>query len=329
DGERARQFFQTVHERVSAIPGVQSTSWASTAPLAGGLFKTIIKEGENPDSTAARVVATAVVTTPGDFQTLSIPLLRGRGFSAVDRASTMRVAVVNQAMADRLWPNEEAIGKRFRFFTDADYRQVVGVVKTSKYTTLGEDPQPAAFTPLEQDPSDTMVLFVRTGGEPAAALGTAQREVRALDAHVPLTNASTMHQILNQSLWPARLAAILLGVLGVLALTLASIGLYGVMAYSVTQRTREIGVRMALGADRSTVLGMVLRQGMTLVVVGLVIGVAGALGAARLVSRLLFGSAVDPATFAGVCAVLLFVAMLASYIPAWRASRLDPLQALR
>src|SRR5262245_38838963 len=330
DGERARQFFQTVHDRVSAIPGVQSTSWASTAPLAGGIFKTIIKEGENPDATSARMVATAVVTTPGYFQTLSIPVLRGRDFSEVDRASTMRVAVINQTMAERLWPSEDAIGKRFRFFTDTAYRQVVGIVKTSKYTTLGEEPQPAVFTPLAQDPSDAMVLFVRTGSDPGAALGTSQREIRTLDAHVPLNNAATMREILNQSLWPARLAAILLGILGLLALTLASIGLYGVMAYSVTQRTREIGVRMALGADRSNVLGMVLRQGMTLVVIGLAIGIVGALGTARIVSGLLFGmSAVDPTTFAGVSIVLLFVAMLASYIPAWRASRLDPLQALR
>jgi ABC-type antimicrobial peptide transport system permease subunit len=151
-----------------------------------------------------------------------------------------------------------------------------------------------------------------------------------LDAHVPLNNPFTMRRILNQSLWPARLAAILLGALGVLALTLASAGLYGVMAYSVTQRTREIGVRMALGADRSQVLTMVLRQAITLVVIGLAIGVTGALAVARVVTRLLFGmSATDPATFVGVCLILVVIAMLASYVPAWRASRLDPLRALR
>ena len=330
DGARALQFFRTVHERVGLVPGVQSTAWASSAPLTGSLFKTIIKEGDNPESTTARTIATAIVTTPGYFRTLGIPLLQGRDFADSDRESTMRVTIVNQAFADRVWPHEDPIGKRFRFYTDTSYRQVIAVAKTSKYTTVGEDPQPAAYTPLEQDPSDTMVLFVRTGGEPAAALGTAQREIRTLDSHVPLNSPYTMRVILNQSLWPARLAAILLGALGILALTLASVGLYGVMAYSVTQRTREIGVRMALGADRSRVRAMVLRQAMLLVAIGLVIGVTGALAVARVVTRLLFGmSATDPTTFGGVCLVLVVVAVLASYVPAWRASRLDPLRALR
>jgi ABC-type antimicrobial peptide transport system permease subunit len=203
------------------------------------------------------------------------------------------------------------------------------VAKTSKYTTLGEDPQAAVYTPLDQDFSDTMILFVRTAGDPAAVLGTAQHEIRALDSHVPLTNPFTMREILKQSLWPARLAAILLGTVGSLALTLASIGLYGVMAYSVTQRTREIGVRIALGADTSQVLTMVMRQAMTLVAVGLAIGVTGALAFARLVTRLLFGmSAIDPATFMGVCVLLVLVSVVASYVPAWRASRLDPIRAL-
>jgi putative ABC transport system permease protein len=330
DGPRALEFFRTVHERVGLIPGVQSTAWASGAPLTGALLKTVVKEGENPESTTARIVASAFITTPGYFQTLGIPVLQGRDFAETDRASTLRVTVVNQVLADRLWPHEAAIGKRFRFFTDTAYRQVIGVVKTSKYTTLGEDPQPAAYTPLEQDSTDAMVLLVRTGGDPAAALGTAQREIRALDAHVPLNNPFTMRAILAQSLWPARLAAILLGALGLLALTLASAGLYGVMAYSVTQRTREIGVRMALGADRRKVVTMILRQAMTLVVIGLAIGVTGAVAVARVVTRLLFGmSPIDPATFGGVSVVLLLVAMLASYVPAWRASRLDPLRALR
>ena len=330
DGERARQFFRTVHDRAGALPGVQSASWASSVPLAGSIFKTIIKEGDNPELMASRVLATAVVTTPGYFQTIGIPLLRGRDFTDTDREPSLRVAIVNQAFVDRIWPGQDPIGKRFRFFTDTSFRQVVGVAKTSKYSTLGEDPQPAVYTPLEQDFSDTMTLLVRTAGDPAPALGTAQREIRSLDRSVPLQNPFTMRTILDQSLWPARLAAILLGVVGALALTLASIGLYGVMAYSVAQRTREIGVRMAMGANRAQVLAMVLRQAMTLVGIGLVIGVAGAAALSRGVTRLLFGmSGLDPATFAGVCVVLALVAVLASYVPAWRASRLDPIKALR
>jgi putative ABC transport system permease protein len=330
DAARSVQFFRTVHERIAIVPGVQSTAWASATPLAGSLFKTIVKEGDNPESTTARLLAVAVTTTPGYFQTLGIPLVEGRDVAESDRASTLRVVVINQTFADRAWPHERPIGKRFRFFTDTSYREVIGVVKTSKYTTLGEDPQPAAYTPLDQDPGETMVLFVRTGADPAAALGTAQREIRTLDSHVPLTNPFTMREIVNQSLWPARLAAILLGTVGVLALTLASAGLYGVMAYSITQRTREIGVRMALGADRSRVLTMVLNQAMSLVLVGLAIGVAGAVAVSRVVTRLLFGmSPTDPLTFGGVCLLLVAVSTLASCVPAWRASRLDPLRALR
>jgi putative ABC transport system permease protein len=329
-GERARQFFRTVHERAGSTAGVRSTAWANAAPLTGSLLKTILKEGENPEATTSRVLATAVITTPGYFQTLGIPLLRGRDFAEIDRDQGLRVAIVNQTLADRIWPGDDPIGKRFRFFTDTGYRQVIGVVKTSKYATLGEDPQPAAYTPLDQDFSDAMILFVRTIGEPAAALGTVQREIRTLDANVPLQNPFTMREILKQSLWPARLAAILLGTVGALALTLASIGLYGVMAYSVAQRTREIGVRMAMGANRWQVLTMVLRQAMTLVAIGLAIGISGALALARVVTRLLFGmSALDPITFVGVGLLLSAVAMVASYVPAWRASRLDPIKALR
>jgi ABC-type antimicrobial peptide transport system permease subunit len=184
--------------------------------------------------------------------------------------------------------------------------------------------------PLEQNAADTMVLILRTGEQPGAVLGPAQQEIRAIDARVLLTSPSTMRDILRQSLWPARMAAILLGVLGVLALVLASVGVYGVLAYAVAQRTREIGVRMALGANRSQVLTMVLRQAMSPVLVGLVLGLAGALAISRVVARLLFGvSTTDPATFVGVAGMLLLVALVSSWLPAWRASRVDPLLALR
>jgi ABC-type antimicrobial peptide transport system permease subunit len=210
------------------------------------------------------------------------------------------------------------------------FRQVIGVAKTVKYGTLAEDPQSAVYVPLEQNPSDSMVLFLRTPGAPHSVLGPAQATIRALDTHVPLTNPTTMRDILLQSLWPARLAAILLGVLGALALVLASVGLYGLMAYSVAQRTQEIGMRMALGADAADVLKMVLRQSMGLAVTGLMLGLAGALAVSRLVARLLYGlSPMDPATFAGVAALLLGIALVASSVPAIRASRLDPLRALK
>src|SRR5262249_23079592 len=195
---------------------------------------------------------------------------------------------------------------------------------------LGENPQLAAYIPLEQEFSDLMVLFTRTNGEPAPILGTVQGELRSLDPLVPATNPFTIGQVIDTSLWAARLVAILLGVLGGLALVLASIGLYGLMAYSVSQRQQEIGVRMALGAAQPVVLRSILRQAMTLVVVGLVVGLLVAVGVSRAVATLLFGvSATDPATFTVVSLVLVGVGLVASLVPAWRASRVDPIVALR
>lgn len=329
-GPRVQQFYQTVRERAGSMAGVQSSAWASSVPLTGGFLKTVIKEGEDPASNASRNMATTIVSSPGYFQTIGIPLLGGRDFVDADRDGSVRVTVVNQTLADRLWPGEDPIGKRFRFYTDTFYYQVVGVVKTSKYMMLGEDPQPAAYVALDQNAAEAMMLVLKTAGQPSGVLGAAQHEIRAIDSHVPLTNPFTMREILKQSLWPSRLAAILLGVLGALALALASVGVYGVMAYGVAQRAREIGVRMALGANRTHVLTMVLRQAMSPVVIGLVIGVAGALAISRVVARLLFGlSTADPATFGTVGAILLLVALVASWVPAWRAARTDPLSALR
>ncbi len=330
DIARSRQFFRDIEQRIASVAGVQSTAWASAAPLTGSFFRTIIREGDNPDSNAQRNLGVVYSVSPSYFQTTSIPIVQGRQFTDADRDDSVPVAIINTTFAERLWPGEDPIGKRFRFFTDKAFREVIGVAKTVKYTTIGEDPQIAAYTAHEQTPSDTMVLLVRSATAPGAALGAVTREIHAMDTHVPLTNPFTMRDVLAQSLWPARMAAILLGVLGLLALVLASVGLYGVMAYSVAQRTREIGVRMALGADRSRVLGMVLRQAMTLVGIGLALGLGGAFAVSRVVSGLLFGlSVIDPVTFVGVAAVLTLVAALATYIPARRASRLDPLLALR
>ncbi len=330
DTPRSVQFFRTVHERIRAIGGIESAAWASGAPFTGAPFRTVFREGDDPESKSGRNLAVATVVSPGYFHALGIPLLHGRDFTDADREGTMPVAIINQTLADRFWPHQEPLGQHFRFFTERFFRTVVGVVKTVKYNTLGEDPQTAVYTALEQTPSDSMVLFLRTAGGPGGVLGTAQREIRAIDAHVPLTNPFTMREVLSQALWPPRMAAILLGVLGGLALALASVGLYGVMAYSVAQRTQEIGVRMALGANRWNVLTMVLRQSMSLAIVGLGLGLAGAVAVSRVVSRLLFGlSPLDPVTFGGVAALLVSVALVASSVPAWRASRLDPLRALR
>ncbi len=221
------------------------------------------------------------------------------------------------------------IGKRFRFFTDSFQHQIIGVARAIEYNAIGEAPEPAAYIPFGQNPSDAMTFIVRSS-DPVAALGTTFRELRTLDPLVPLSNVFVMRELRAQALWPAISAAMVLSVVGVLVLALASIGLYGMMAYAVAQRTREIGVRMALGADRSQVLRMVVRPAMGLVVIGLVIGGVGMLAVSRVMTGLLFGvSPTDPVTFGAVALLLVLVALVASYLPAARVSRFHLLNALR
>jgi len=326
---RAETFYREVEERLRARPGVAGVAWNSTAPLTGGFLRTVIPEGQEAD-TSRRLFAVANTCTPGYFAVMGTPLRRGRDFTEADRAGTLPVAVVNETLASRVWPGEDALGRRFRFIGDDRLYTIVGVVATTKYTTLGEEPAPAVFVPLAQQYSDAMVLFVRSAGDPSAALGRALDLVRGIDPQIPLVNPSTMADVLGQSLWAARMGAILLGALGLLALVLASVGLYGVLTYSVGQRQHEIGLRMALGAGRSDVMGLVLREGMTLVGVGLVLGLAGALAVSRVVAGLLYGiTPTDVPTFGGVSLVLVIVALVACGVPAFRASRLDPVVALR
>jgi predicted lysophospholipase L1 biosynthesis ABC-type transport system permease subunit len=242
----------------------------------------------------------------------------------------MPVAIVNERMAERYWPNQDPIGRAFRFDSETIARHVVGVVKTIKYQTLGETPQPAIYLPFEQNYADGLVLYVRSAGDPSQAIGTVQRELRAMDAEVPLENAASVDELIDQSLWMVKIAAGLLAVFGGLALVLASVGLYGLVAYSVNQRRRELGVRMALGAARADVLRLVLRDGMSLVLVGLVFGVGLSMLIARALASLLLGvDAIDPASFASASLLLAAVAFIGSYLPARRASRFDPLVALR
>ena len=329
DPGRAQQFFQAVSARVGAIPGVRGTSWAVNLPLFGGFSRSVFIEGHEQDKQMAGILTLANAVDVGYFETTSIPILQGRAFTEADRAGSMPVAIINDTMAHRFWPNESPIGRRFRFYTEPEYREIVGVARTVKYVTLGETPQPAAYMPLRQSQNDTMVLYVRAAGDPASLLVPVQREIRRIDGNVPIQNAQLVRDVIDQSLWAVNLGAGLLGVFGALALTLACVGLYGVLAYSVAQRTHEIGLRMALGAGRGQVLQLVLRQGLTLVAIGVVVGLAGALGVSRLIQSLLFGSAYDPVGFAAASVALLAVATLASFLPARRASRVDPLVALR
>jgi putative ABC transport system permease protein len=265
----------------------------------------------------------------GYFDAMRIALLRGRVFTDADRAGSQPVAVINDTMARRYWPDEDAVGRRFRLYGFDDYLEVVGVVETVKYQSVGEAPQPCIFLPIAQNYVDAANLYVRTAAAPTSVIGAVRAAVRDVDAEMPIPNVFTVGEIIDQSLWAAKMTAGLLAVFGVLALVLSSVGLYGILAYSVTRRQREIGLRMALGAAGGDVLRLVLRQGLTLVAVGVVIGLAGAAAVSRALASLLYGSPTDLASFGGSAIALVAVATVATLVPALRASRVDPLVALR
>ncbi|HEX9637983.1 MAG TPA: ABC transporter permease [Acidobacteriota bacterium] len=328
DQPRSEQFFRSTLERAHGIPGVRSASLASNLPLFGGFQRSVFLEGQTEEKGKGILTNTNSVDLDY-FEAMGIGFLRGRDFTELDRTESVPVAIINQAMVQRFWPDSDPLGKRFKFYGDTDYREVVGVVRTSNYTVLGEKPQPCAFIPARQNFSDFMTLYLRAEGDPAGVLATAQKEIHQLDPEMPLTNVWTIGQVIDQSLWPSKLGAALLTALGLIALLLASIGLYGVMGYWVAQNNREIGIRMAIGARQPDVLKLVLLRGMLLVGIGLGIGLVVSLAVSRLLASLLYGSATDPLAFLGTSLVLVLVALVASYVPAYRASRVDPLIALR
>ena len=330
DADHGQQFFRDVIERAKSVPGVVDASVSSNGVFGGGIAGTIFREGEQTDPNKGGTLVNFDDVTPGHFETMRIPLLRGRDFTDFDRENTTPVVVINEAMAKIVWPGEEAVGKRFAIVNTTNLLQVVGVVGTTVIGQIGEDPQPVAYFPMRQQYSPFATLVVRTTGNPEPLLGTVRTQVQQIDKNLAFTNGQTVQQILGQGLWAARMGAALLGLFGALALLLASIGIYGVLAYSVAQRTSEIGLRMALGAQPRQVLGLVLKQGMLLALIGASLGILVALPVARLASGLLYGvSATDPLTYAAITLLLMSVALLACYLPARRATRIDPLVALR
>ena len=330
---RGQQFYRDVIARASTSPGVASVTVATVGPAGsaagGGIGRTIFPEGES-ETTGYRGTMTSLDDiAPNFFDTLRIPLISGRTFNDSDRANTTMVAIANEAMAKRFWPNESAIGKRFHFFGETQLREVVGVVGNTIVNNIGEDPQPVAYLPLTQDYSPAATIQVRTTGKPETVLSTVRTQVQSIDPSLAITNVQTIGQVISQGLWAPRMGAALLALFGGLALVLAAIGVYGVLSYSVNQQTHEIGIRMALGAQPAGVLWLVIGQGLQLAGIGLLIGLIGALAATRVLSSLLFDvSTHDPVTFAAVSFVLLASAILACYIPARRATRVDPIIAL-
>ena len=329
-GEAAAAFQRTVLERVRSVPAVQSAVLGSTGLFGGGFSRTVFPEGVDPNDRRNGRLTPLNQVGPGYFETLGIPIVRGRGFAETDREGAPMVAVVNQTMARRIWPDQEAVGKRFRCFGESWIIEVVGVARDAKYFTIGEDPQPFFYFPLAQHPSAAVTLHVRTAADPAAAVGTVRAQVQSLDARMPITNVTTIRELFEQALWPARMSASLLGAFAALALVLAAIGVHGVVSYSVAERTQEFGIRMAMGARPIDMLRMVMHQTLLTTSLGAAIAMVVAYAATRGLGNLLIGvGAGDPVTFIGTLAVILTAALAASAWPAWRASRIDPLVALR
>jgi len=261
---------------------------------------------------------------------MEIPL-RGRDFTERDNKDESRFVIVNETFARRFFPGRDAIGGRFNFDGPTKpFWEIVGVAADGKYNSLGEAPQPAYYRPLFRDYNTSVALVARTTSDPNAAIAALRGELQALDSTLPTYEVKTLTEHLNVPLFPYRMAAVVLGSFGVLAVLLAAIGIYGVMSYVVAGRTREVGVRVALGARRADVLLLIMRQGMSLALIGLVAGLLVGFGAARLMVKLLFGvNPTDLITFAGVSLLLAAVAALACYLPARRAAKVDPLVALR
>ena len=327
--DRGKVFYDQLVDRAAALPGVVHAAIASGPPLAGGLARSVFPEGADT-TTRNRVLVQVNAVGTGYFETMGIPIVHGRDFTRADTAQTPRVVVINQTMAQRFWPKEDAIGKRFKFFGDTEYSTVVGIAQDSKYNTIAEAPIPFIYEAFAQRYSAGATLHIRTAGDAAAAAGSVRQLVQQLDSAVPVFNVRTLEEQVATSLQPLRTNVVLLTIFGALALLLASIGLYGVTNYSVAQRTREIGVRMALGADPGNVLRLVLGHGMLLVGVGVAVGLVVALVGAGVLSALVVGvNPRDPVTFGGTAVVLAAVALIANYIPAHRATRIDPLVALR
>ena len=330
DATRLQAFHHDVRDRVAAIPGVEAVSWASNMPFWSNASRGILIEGQQQASKSDTLTSVTNTVDLDYFKTMRIPLLQGRAFEASDQDASLPVAIINEDLARRYWPEGNVLGKSFRLAGDTVARQIVGVAKNSDYTTLGEAPQPCIYLPLRQNAGGNFNLYVRTVSDPSQVLEAVQREIKEMAPNVEVSDVRTGTTLMGQILFSARMVRGMLGIFGLLALALASVGLYGILAYSVSGRQHEIGVRMALGASRSAVLRLVVREGMWLVCVGIGIGLAISLLTGRVFSRMLFGlSPADPLSLAGASAVLILVSMLACYLPALAASRMDPMKALR
>jgi predicted permease len=329
--ERGRAFQKQVLEHARALPQIESAALTDNLPLGLNYNSSgIYIEGTEFTGASNLPIAIPIDSSPGYFDAMGIPL-RGRDFRDDENKKENRVAIVNETFAKKFLNGQDPIGRRFNWHGPKDpFFEIVGTVPSGKYNSLGEDPKPAVYTPLYRDYTGLVRLIARTRTDPRQVLSALRAEVQKLDPSISVFAAKTLKEHMGTSLFPARMAAIALGSFGVLALILAAVGIYGVMSHVVAGRTREIGLRMALGAQLSDVQKLILKQGMLLAAIGSACGLVIAFGGARMMRSLLYGvSTSDPVTFTCVALLLLGIALLACWIPARRASRVEPMIALR
>lgn len=334
DPQRVDAFYPQLLERVEGLPGVRAAAVSNSLPPDSTEFSDDFSiEGRTSGPEEPAPIAYIVRVSPGYFSALGIPMQRGRYFNPADSASSVQVAIVNETLARKLFPQEDPIGKRIN---TGDERQpfwweIVGIARDSKYNGLADDTQPVVYQPLIQARSYNVFLVVKTEATDPLSLATAVRdEIRLLDGDLPVAQVGSLEQRFDKAVGQPRFRTTLIAIFGLLALVLAAVGIYGVISYSVSQRTHEMGVRLALGAQTGDLLKLVLKQGAVLSLVGVAIGLSASAALTQLLKSLLFDvSATDFPTFISISLLLTTVALLACYIPARRAAKVDPLVALR
>lgn len=330
--QQVASFYNQLHERLKALPGVQAVSFNTTVPMTGtNADASFVIEGRPAPPPDQQPAAWVNIVNHDYFRTMSIRLISGRLFDDNDRENSQRTIVISQTMAQRFWPNENPVGKRIGFGGQApQWREIIGVVADVRHFGLSSDARPTVYFSDRQQAARFMTLVLRTNGDPLNLVDSVRSQVQALDNNLAISNVQSLEQIVSNSIAVPRFVMLLFGSFAAVAMLLAGLGIYGVMAYSVAQRTQEIGIRLALGAQSRDVLRMVLTQGMTLAVIGIALGLAASFGLTRLMSNLLFGiSPTDPLTFAVITVLLTTIAWLACLIPAMRATKVDPMIALR
>jgi putative ABC transport system permease protein len=337
DGESGQQsrFFSDLKARVESLPGVQSVSSVYPLPLSGDRFSISFEIDGRPVARKDQPSADFFNADPGYFKTLGIPFIKGRDFDSRDQQKSPQVIIVSETFVRRHFPGEEVIGKKIKpgistVGEETPWREIVGVVADVRNRALNMEPRAVYYVPQTQVPFNQMIMVVKTTGDPHSLISAASKEVAAIDADLPVFGVKTMEEYISSSVSTPRFNTTLLSIFAAVALILTVVGLYGVMSYSVAQRTNEIGIRLALGAQTRDVLKLILSQGLRLILLGLGIGLLGAFALMKIISGLLFGvTTKDPLTFAAAAVVLSFVALFACYVPARRATRVDPLEALR